>query len=267
MQCFQNVIFANEKQNVMKKFFFFALLLVIFLPMPAQVKVGARALHQPEGFPTLNVTSSFGVPFWIYIDEVQQTDNPVASICLQNLPVGDLYVRVELDNQDHNSIGRFVTINDRSIYLSIVRQGALYGLQTGFSGVHPQFMQPLVVNEPPKPPHPVPGGLQPVSHCMNDVDFSEALHLIQKESFDSSRLSIAKQVASSNQLCVRQIIEICQKFSFESNRLEFAKYAYAFCSERDKYYMVNKAFSYESSKRELDAFIKPNSIIRIRNDF
>ena len=53
-----------------------------------------------------------------------------------------------------------------------------------------------------------------------------------------------------------QIANICKLFSFESNKLDFAKYAYGYCVDRNRYYLINEAFSYESSKRELDEFIK-----------
>ncbi len=239
----------------MKKVFLSLLMFVVFLPMNARVRIGADRSH-PVGNPTLNVVSSIGIPFWIYVDDVLQTEFSVASISLQNVPAGDVYVRVELENQDHNSMGRFVTVTDRSLYLTIVQQGGFFGFQTNFAGVHPQLTQPLLVSGQPQPSYPVPGGFQPMRPCMDEADFSEAVKQIQKESFDSSRLSTAKQIVSSNRLCSRQIVEICQKFSFESNRLEFAKYAYPYCSDQNKYYMVNEAFSYESSKRELDAFIK-----------
>ena len=53
-----------------------------------------------------------------------------------------------------------------------------------------------------------------------------------------------------------QIKEICKLFSFESNALEFAKTAYTRCINPEKYYVVNRAFKYEASKRELDEYIR-----------
>ena len=53
-----------------------------------------------------------------------------------------------------------------------------------------------------------------------------------------------------------QILGICKLFSFESNKLEFAKYAYEFCVDKNKYFLLSEAFTYESSKRELSEFVK-----------
>ena len=74
--------------------------------------------------------------------------------------------------------------------------------------------------------------------------------------YDNTRLNVAKQLAADNPLCASQIVEVCNKFSFESNRLAFAKYAYQYCTEQNKYYLVNQALKYESSKRELNEYIK-----------
>jgi hypothetical protein len=95
----------------------------------------------------------------------------------------------------------------------------------------------------------------PQSVCMNSNDFSRAITVIQQESFESSKLGTAKQVASNNKLCVSQIIQICRLFSFEDNKLDFAKFAYRFCVDPNNYYQLNEVFTYSSSKDELRKFI------------
>lgn len=108
----------------------------------------------------------------------------------------------------------------------------------------------VVPPAPPVPPTP------PTPYAMNSKDYDAAYQLISKESFDSSKLTLAEQVASSNPMSARQILDICKLFSFESNKLEFAKFAYEFCVDKNKYFLLNEAFTYESSKRELNEFIK-----------
>ena len=80
--------------------------------------------------------------------------------------------------------------------------------------------------------------------------------MITNESFDNSKLTLAKQIVSANPMSASQITNICKLFSFESNKLDFAKFAYGYCVDPNKYYLVNEAFSYDSSKRELNEFIK-----------
>jgi hypothetical protein len=44
-------------------------------------------------------------------------------------------------------------------------------------------------------------------------------------------------------------------FTFENNRLDFAKFAYAYTFDTGNYYLVNDAFTFETSIDELNAYI------------
>lgn len=117
-----------------------------------------------------------------------------------------------------------------------------------------------VGNVMPPMPHeevvvPVPP-VQPEPMGMSSKDFDEAYALIQRESFDDTRMTIAKQVVASNMITVNQIAQIARLFSFESNRLEFAKFAYPYCIEKNKYYLLYEVFDYDSSKQELNEYIQ-----------
>lgn len=93
--------------------------------------------------------------------------------------------------------------------------------------------------------------------AMHPQDFAQALDQIRYQSFDESRLSVARQVASNNALKSRQVMRIMRQFSFESTRLKFAKFAYRTRAVVDvqNYHVVNQAFSFSSSVRKLDQFI------------
>ena len=90
---------------------------------------------------------------------------------------------------------------------------------------------------------------------MNPQDYEYAYKMIADESFDSSKLELAKQIISINPMSVDQIIGICRLFSFESNKLDFSKCAYRHCTDKNRYFMVNEVFTFESSKRELRDYI------------
>jgi len=94
-----------------------------------------------------------------------------------------------------------------------------------------------------------------MSMGMNPQDYEYAYKMLADESFDSSRLKLAKQIVSTNPMSVNQIIDICELFNFESNKLDFAKFAYRHCTDKNRYFMVNEVFTFESSKRELRDFI------------
>jgi hypothetical protein len=90
---------------------------------------------------------------------------------------------------------------------------------------------------------------------MTDLDFRDMKQSVASNSFEESKLNIAKQVASSNCLFSSEVKEIMELFSFESSRLEFAKFAYRYTFDVGNYYKVNGAFQFESSIEELNKYI------------
>ena len=244
----------------MKKHLIFALILFLALPCISQVatiRPKHSGSHQGSASLTVTTPRNQNYRFWLYIDDVLQNEDPVRSICIRNLWNDDFYVRVELDNPQQNCVGQFVDLR-QSKTLSIVHVDKWFGLEPTDAYIHPEttsdlITQPSVIvgsgpsNTSPKPP---------MSWGMNTQDYEDACRLISNESFDSSKLATAKQVVSSNPMTASQILGICKLFSFESNKLEFAKHAYTYCVDQNKYYLLNEAFSYESSKRELNEYIK-----------
>ena len=242
----------------MKKHLLFILMLFMVMPSWAQVaKIRPKHSGNPQGNTTLTVTSprNQSYRFWLYVDDVLQNEQSVRSICVRNLDEDSYYIRVELDNTLQNCVGQFVDLK-QSQTLTIVHSDKWYGLETTNTHVRPELTVDLITsqNEPsvvlPVPPVP------PTLYGMTPQDYEEACQLISDESFDSSKLTVAEQVVSSNPMTASQILGICKLFSFESNKLSFAKFAYTYCVDKNKYYLLNEAFSYESSKRELNEFIK-----------
>ena len=128
--------------------------------------------------------------------------------------------------------------------------------QSGLFGSHPHH---------PSPPEHHHGSLmhyEPHVHApsvqyygMNPKDFEKAIQLISDETFDSKRLTVAKRIITDNKMSVKQIASICELFTFEANRLEFAKYAYRFCVDPNRYFLLDEVFTYSSSKEELFDYI------------
>ena len=225
----------------------------LFSPVMAQVHInhgGNNHVPQPSA---LSITTLNQQGFWLFVDDILQNENPVRSISIQNILASDYYIRLEMNNNDHNCVGQFVNLS-RPQSFEFAQRNGFFGLIAIQGGFRPELTMSLIAATPqngqPLPP-PVPGN----NMGMNPVDFNQAKELIRNESFDNSRLALAKQVVSGNGMNAAQITEICKLFSFENNALEFAKYAYQYCTEPNKYYLVNEAFKYDSSKRELNEFI------------
>jgi hypothetical protein len=90
---------------------------------------------------------------------------------------------------------------------------------------------------------------------MEGRKFRYALRSIERKSFSDTQLRLAKQIADTNCLTVRQIKRIANVFSFESTKLDFVKYSYNSCYDPENYWMVNDVFSFSSSTDELDDFL------------
>ena len=90
---------------------------------------------------------------------------------------------------------------------------------------------------------------------MPQNDFNSLRAQVRARYFDSSRLTVAKQACRYNCMTSDQIRDLCREFSYESNRLDFAKYAFEYCYDRYRYYIVGQAFSYSSSVDQLNRFI------------
>jgi hypothetical protein len=90
---------------------------------------------------------------------------------------------------------------------------------------------------------------------MSPADFDAAKGTISSKSFDDSKLTIAKQIISTNCLLSSQVRELMKLFSFEDSKLELAKYAYGYTYDTGNYFKVNDAFTFESTIDELNTYI------------
>lgn len=93
----------------------------------------------------------------------------------------------------------------------------------------------------------------PKTFC--STDFDALLNTVRQQSFDQTRLTIAKQAIEDRMLNTNQVADLMRLFSFESTKLDFAKYAYQHTADRDRYYVINNEFSFSSSIDELVNYI------------
>ena len=183
----------------------------------------------------------------VFDDEV--FENISGSISFQNVSPGKHYLRVEkIRITPHGGIiglpkilfeGMIHMRSGREVYAMIDRFGR-YVIEEEYSqhNNYPPVAPPVYI-----PPY------------MCDEDFSFLKGSISRLSFDSSKLEMAKQAASSNILTSFQVYEIMELFTFESTKLDFAKFAFHNVFDKNKYFLVNNAFTFSSSISELDRYI------------
>ncbi|MGC8865899.1 MAG: DUF4476 domain-containing protein [Bacteroidales bacterium] len=146
--------------------------------------------------------------------------------------------------------GNYYMLNDAFTFESSIEELNNYIRQQGPAG---QQIRPLPPVYGGGPAYTGPVGCP---YPISAQQFDQVLNSIQSKSFDDSKLTIAKQVISSNCLWTTQVKQIMLLFSFESTRLELAKFAYGHTYDIGNYYMLNDAFSFESSIEELNNYIK-----------
>jgi hypothetical protein len=116
---------------------------------------------------------------------------------------------------------------------------------------------PRPVAKPAPAPAPVPA--QPMGRCASSMaaaSFSKAKDNISSNSFEDSKMTVAKQVTKANCMTAAQIAEVMGLFSFEDSKLQYAKYAYDYCYNQGDYYEVNTAFTFESSIADLNKYLE-----------
>lgn len=89
-----------------------------------------------------------------------------------------------------------------------------------------------------------------------DGEFASVADAVYGRTFDSDKISMAKQAIGTRFVSAVQVARLMGYFTFESSKLDFAKWAYRHCWDQQNYYLVNDAFTFSSSVRELDEFIR-----------
>lgn len=89
---------------------------------------------------------------------------------------------------------------------------------------------------------------------MDENRFNQVVQSIESKGFDDSKLTMSKQVISTNCMTSNQVKRLMMLFSFEDTRLDLAKYAYGYTYDIGNYYQLNDAFNFESSIEELNNY-------------
>jgi hypothetical protein len=86
---------------------------------------------------------------------------------------------------------------------------------------------------------------------MAPMVFDQFIAQMDNMSFDSNKVEYAKFAIRQNGITVAQLKIALGRLSFDSNRLDLAKYAYPFTIDRQNYFLLQDAFSFQSNFRAL----------------
>jgi hypothetical protein len=86
--------------------------------------------------------------------------------------------------------------------------------------------------------------------------FTSLVETLRRESFEATRLKLAKQTAENYSFTTAQVKQLLQLFSYEESKLDLAKHMYALTIDKAEYFLVYDVFSFSSSKEQLSAYVK-----------
>ncbi len=87
-------------------------------------------------------------------------------------------------------------------------------------------------------------------------EFGNIAFAIDNRTFESDKILVAKQALRGKMVSSDQVRRFMDLFTFESTKLDFAKFAFRMTIDPQNYYIVNDGFTFSSSIRELDEFIR-----------
>jgi len=86
---------------------------------------------------------------------------------------------------------------------------------------------------------------------MNPQTFQGFMNQLRQASFDSNKVTLAKNGIRNNGISVNQLQQVLREFSFDSNRLDVAKFAYNYTVDRNNYFLLHSSFDFESNANHL----------------
>jgi len=245
------------------KYFFLALFLFPLL-----------AFGQQSG--NLTIFSESGDRFYLVLNGEQQNDMPQTNVRIEDLNQPYYSTRIIFENQRMPDIVKNLQVTDMTgAYMDVT-----YKIQRAGGGLDLNYFSMAPVPKKyvaPKNMYVMHYGrhdrdrdhdrrdryrhhddrYQP--SAMSPADFAQAKEAVRNAAFSSSMLSTAKTILANNYLTTDQVIEICEIMSFDDTKLEFAKAAYSRVVDPSNYFRVANAFSFSSSKEEINKLIAANS--------
>ena len=91
-------------------------------------------------------------------------------------------------------------------------------------------------------------------------EFTAIKKQIDKESFNNTKINLAKQIIRSKKCFTsEQVTQIIKLFRYSSSQMEIAKFAYDYTTDKDNYFKVASVFSFTSDRDKLLKYVKEKS--------
>ncbi|MDB5196130.1 MAG: hypothetical protein JWP88_500 [Flaviaesturariibacter sp.] len=94
------------------------------------------------------------------------------------------------------------------------------------------------------------------NQAMSDNEFNSLVQRIRSQWFGNGKMSIAKEAVGRSYFASGQVRQLLVLFSSDTDKLDLAKAAYRNTVDQRSYYQLYDVFQFQSSKDELDRYIK-----------
>lgn len=85
------------------------------------------------------------------------------------------------------------------------------------------------------------------------------MQTLRKQLSDDKRLEIANLCVTIGYFCTDDLARMASVFSFDDKRLDFLRYAYAYCTDKERYPFLRDCFTFSSNYDELMRYIYPDA--------
>jgi hypothetical protein len=222
------------------------------------LSVNANADHRLSD---LHIRKFDNAPVLVQLDN-QFVDNPGPVKTINNLEAGRYRLKIwTIQNPYHYNPGFKRLLYNGFIDVPAgaeVRAMLTRNNTIRINQVIPNFA-PIPVDptcNPYAPFNPTCGGYQSQHHLMSPAEFNALLNTIDNQSFESTKMVIAKQAIRDHEMMTTaQVADLINLLSFDSNKLELAKFAYQYTVDRHNYFQLFNHFSFDSSVRALSDYM------------
>jgi hypothetical protein len=225
----------------------------VFLLVSAASSYGVSAYPAPVG---IIVKTYLHQPFTVMLDR-QRVATRVNSFQMDGLTAGRHHVRIVEDNYRYASVRANVLYDGwielhpyETVTLNIERSGVYFSSAAAALPSHcemPYHSYDTYYEHNYQP--------QPLICAMSPGQFQMLKQTVISRSFDSTKRELLQSALQNNYVTSQQLYELVSLMDFESSRLEVAKLGYAKVIDKENFYTVYNAFTFDSSIRELNKFI------------
>ena len=107
-------------------------------------------------------------------------------------------------------------------------------------------------NNHPAPVHHHQPAMQPeLPPCATPEQMGMVMHTLRAQLSDDKKLEIANLCVTIGYFCTDDLARMAKVFAFDDKRLEFLRYAYAFCTDKERYPTLRGCFTFSSNYEEL----------------